>query len=584
MVLEKSNRENKGYGFNSISFRFPLLGVFVIGVSLALIAVLLYQNERINLEQSISRELIGIAVTGTLLINADEHEDVFLIENGVIAKEESFSHLKDILLKIKQQNNLKKPVYTLRKASDFEKSHEMEFVVMTDLGPDGKPYTGNRIQMSNYVEKVYATGQPVTTPLYTDSEGTWLSAIAPLKDSSGNVVAVLSIDQDVYYYNNALREAEKTIFIAAIVSLLSGGLFFFLLTQPIIQRIKMLIVGTTKISYGDLSYKIDLNGNDELGSLATAFNTMTKRLSDTIKAAEAAHIEYTENLEKKIEERTFELKQAHKQLEKSAYLSGMAEIARGILHDINNTLQGLKSNLSQIESSVRNIEPNNFNNVLVYLRKLKHADEKWDAVLSFFGEANEVFSKNRNEAFNSLMECEKTVDQINRIISAQQKHAKASVTKELLDLNGVLMNTVGVYKTILANRNIKLELKLAENLPKLFVNQGELERFFGNIIKNSIDAMEVVSNREHKFSIESEVNNNNIQVKIMDTGCGIKEEHLANIFRSDFTTKETGVGIGLSYCMDFMKRNDGKIFVKTQEGQWTEFLLVFSTNKEHAAV
>ncbi len=578
MILKK-DEIIKGYGLNSIAVRFPLLGVFVIGLSLSLISFLLYQNERLNLEQSISRELIGIAVTGTLLIDPDAHEDIYSLNQGEIEKQETFNQLKDILLKIQKENNLKKSVYTLRKAQDFEKSHDMEFVVMTDLGPDGKPYTGNHIKMTDYVQKVYQTGQPVTTSLYTDTEGTWLSAIAPIKDTDGNVVAVLSIDQDVYFYNDALRQAQKTIIIAAVFALLSGGFFFFFLTQPIIKRIRMLIEGTKKISYGDLSHEIAIQGNDELESLATAFNEMTKRLSDTIKAAEAAHIEYTENLEKKIEERTFELKQAHKQLEKSAYYSGMAEIARGILHDINNTLQGLKSNLSNIDSSIKNIDPNYFINILEYLKKLKQADEKWAEVLSFFDKANELFSKNREEAFRSLFECEKIVNQIGKITSAQQRHAKATTTKELLDINAVLLNTINMYKTILDNKKIKLELKLADNIPNLFLNEGELERLFGNIVKNAIDAMEEIARDDHKLLIESGIKSTSIDVKITDTGVGIKEKDLPNIFRSDFTTKATGIGIGLSFCLDFMKRNDGKIFVKSIEGQGTEFLLVFMINK-----
>ncbi len=272
--------------WNSISFKFPLLGIVVIGLSLSVVSGALYQKERSDLEQSISRELIGTTVTGSLLIDPDEHENVFAIEQGVIEGKNSFDRIKKILLDIKNHNNLTKPVYTFRKAFDFEESHEMEFVVMTDLDADGEVYTGNRIKMTPYVEKVYQTGKPVATALYTDREGTWLSGLAPIKDDEGIVIAVLSIDRDVHFYKQALKNSLITISGTAGVSLLLGGLSFFFLTLPIIKRIRVLITGTEKISSGNLGHRIEIVSKDELGHLADSFNAMTEDLSKTLVSKE----------------------------------------------------------------------------------------------------------------------------------------------------------------------------------------------------------------------------------------------------------------------------------------------------------
>ncbi len=268
--------------WNSISFKFPLLGVIVIGFSLSIISGTLYQRERLILEESISRELIGTAVTGSLLIDPDEHENIFAIDEGTIEGKESFDDIKNALLNIKQHNNLTKPVYTLRKAYDFDMSREMVFVVMTDLDANGEVYTGNRISITPYVAQVYQTGEAVATSLYTDSEGTWLSGIAPIKDHKGNVVAVLSIDRDVHFYKQALRNSLISLFKVALISLVLGGIFFFLLTRPIIKRIRELIKGTVKISSGNLDHRIKITGKDELGQLASSFNDMTEDLSKTL--------------------------------------------------------------------------------------------------------------------------------------------------------------------------------------------------------------------------------------------------------------------------------------------------------------
>lgn len=272
--------------WNSISFKFPILGIIVIGLSLSTVSWLLYQKERRDLEQSISRELIGTTVTGSLLIDPDEHENVFAIEQGVIEGKESFDRIKKILIDIKRHNNLAKPVYTLRKAFDFEESHEMEFVIMTDLDVNGNVYTGNRIKITPYVEKVYQTGRPVATNLYTDTEGTWLSGLAPVKDDEGNIIAVLSIDRDVHFYKQALKDSLITILGSAGVSLLFGGLSFFFLTLPIIKRIRVLIAGTKKISSGNLGHRIEIVSKDELGQLAASFNAMSDDLSKTLVSKE----------------------------------------------------------------------------------------------------------------------------------------------------------------------------------------------------------------------------------------------------------------------------------------------------------
>lgn len=268
--------------WNSISIKIPLWGIIVIAFSLGAVSWHLYNGKRLDLEQSINRKLIGIAVTGAMLIDPYEHENIFELDQGKIEGKNFFDRIKKSLLYIKKQNNLTKPVYTLRKASDFESSHEMEFVVMTDLDADGKPYIGNRIAMTPYMEKVYITHKPVATSLYLDGEGTWFSGFAPIQDKKGNIVALLSIDRDARFYNQALKEARTAILNAAYFSLLLGALFFLLLTRPIIRRIQILIEGTKSISSGDFNKRLNVTSSDELGQLAASFNAMSDCLSTTL--------------------------------------------------------------------------------------------------------------------------------------------------------------------------------------------------------------------------------------------------------------------------------------------------------------
>ncbi|MFT5366535.1 MAG: PAS domain S-box-containing protein [Candidatus Latescibacterota bacterium] len=289
-VLGIASSDMRKLGWNRLSVKFPLLGIVMIGLSLSVLAVLLYQDTRSNLEASISRELVGIAVTGSIMIDGDAHEDIFLTGDGIEGRD-VFEDMKQTLLVIQARNYLQKPIYTLRKCPDFDETQEMEFVVMTNLNDHGLPYVGNRIAITPYVVQVYQTGAPVATALYTDVEGTWLSALAPVKDSVGEVVAVLSIDRDVVFYQEALQRAKVGIFGTAGVSLLSGGILFYVLTLPLVGRIRTVMRGTEIVAEGDMGYRIGLQEADEIGLLADSFNLMTERLSTTVVSKD-----YVENI------------------------------------------------------------------------------------------------------------------------------------------------------------------------------------------------------------------------------------------------------------------------------------------------
>ena len=112
---------------------------------------------------------------------------------------------------------------------------------------------------------------------------------------------------------------------------------------------------------------------------------------------------------------------------------------------------------------------------------------------------------------------------------------------------------------------------------------GDLRQVFNNLISNAIDAME--RNGRVDLSIEHTAADT-VQVTIRDTGCGIPEEHLGNIFKPFFTTKgDKGTGIGLWVVKGIVERLGGQISVEssTTGDRGTCFAIVLPSNAADSA-
>ncbi len=78
---------------------------------------------------------------------------------------------------------------------------------------------------------------------------------------------------------------------------------------------------------------------------------------------------------------------------------------------------------------------------------------------------------------------------------------------------------------------------------------------------------------EGKLKISTKVSDSFVEVKIVDSGCGIPEKEIKKIFDPLFTTKPTGTGIGLAVSYGIIQKHDGVIYVKSQEGIGTAMFI-----------
>ena len=142
---------------------------------------------------------------------------------------------------------------------------------------------------------------------------------------------------------------------------------------------------------------------------------------------------------------------------------------------------------------------------------------------------------------------------------------------ELRDLNGILRDMVKFVEVETAQGDVKLNVELAEGLPKLLLDEKYIKQAVLNLVKNALGAMP----EGGVLTIRTERKGDYVRLQVTDTGIGIPPEYLDKIFEPYFTTKEFGSGLGLTIVYKIVKEHQGEITVDSEPGKGTTFTIKF---------
>ena len=223
-----------------------------------------------------------------------------------------------------------------------------------------------------------------------------------------------------------------------------------------------------------------------------------------------------------------EIEQLEKQLLQADKLVTIGQLASGVAHEINNPL----------------------GNISLYAQMLLNKIEDESA-------------RNKLNIIN---------DETNRAASivkglldfARQSEPKMTPT----DINVEIIKALDLIRHQM--KDIKVTT-IFQTLPMINCDPGQISQVIINMLTNSIQA--IIENGE--ITIETKMENDNVEILITDNGCGISEENLNRIFDPFFTTKKPGegTGLGLSISYGIIKRHNGSINVKSQVGKGTTFTI-----------
>ena len=160
----------------------------------------------------------------------------------------------------------------------------------------------------------------------------------------------------------------------------------------------------------------------------------------------------------------------------------------------------------------------------------------------------------------------KEIERLESLITDVRDFTKSiEIERKDCDLNELLLETISFFKDEAAKYGIEIIVDLSKDIPRVKVDPDLMKQVFINLIKNAIEAI----NEQGTLRVISRLEKSVVKIEISDTGCGISEKYLREIFNPFFTTKKKGTGLGLTISYRIVKAHGGIIKIKSKEGKGT---------------
>ena len=160
-----------------------------------------------------------------------------------------------------------------------------------------------------------------------------------------------------------------------------------------------------------------------------------------------------------------------------------------------------------------------------------------------------------------LDQIERAADHATSVIKNLRRVFKRDTTdKAEVDINKLILAVLALGKKEIEKHQIKVEIELDDQLPNVVGNEVQLLQVVLNLVMNATEAMHSVQSRILRIQSRRS-KSNTVNVSIEDTGTGINPSEMHLIFKPLFTTKATGMGMGLSICHSIVESHNGRIWV-----------------------
>jgi PAS domain S-box-containing protein len=158
---------------------------------------------------------------------------------------------------------------------------------------------------------------------------------------------------------------------------------------------------------------------------------------------------------------------------------------------------------------------------------------------------------------------------------------KTSIEKVPLDVNDVVRETIVLVQRELISHQVSLKTELAPPLPMILGDRVQLQQVIINLVMNGIEAMQSSTDRPRELVIRSGQDHaQEVLVSVTDNGAGISAENADRLFNPFFTTKSSGMGMGLSICRSIMDSHGGRLWASTNVPHGATFQFTLPVNAD----
>jgi signal transduction histidine kinase len=298
--------------------------------------------------------------------------------------------------------------------------------------------------------------------------------------------------------SNAIKRIVATSLVFGL-GILIAVFLSWMYTRPIHNVVN----AARRVAAGDLTLlNVTADRKDEIGELTQSFNFMVQKLR---------------------EERALEEK-----LREAEHLSGIAQLARGIAHEIRNPLNFISLSID-------------------------HLREKYAPLKS--GE---------KEKFESLITSIKhEIQRLNKLVGDFLDYGKPlKLSLQEVDMGSLINEIIALIWAKAEKDGIKIHYQCGE-FPKLYLDPELIKTCIFNIILNAFQAMPAGGD----LTVSTNASDSRASVVIEDTGTGVSKENMPRLFEPFFSTKTTGLGLGLAMTKRVIEEHGGKVDFQSIEGK-----------------
>jgi signal transduction histidine kinase len=277
-----------------------------------------------------------------------------------------------------------------------------------------------------------------------------------------------------------------------------------------------------------------------------------------------------EVIEATVEERTRELRVAHRKMNEFSRKAGMAEVATGILHNVGNTLNSVNVSAGVVTERVRQTRLVNLHKVTDLLRDHSQdlgdfltQDPKGKQVPQYLAAVTEHLEREQQDNLGELQHLVKRVYHIKAIVALQQDHAKTSGVIEEMTLGEVIDDALKIQADSFRLSGIEV-IRRGGAGPRFGSDAHRVLQILVNLLGNARHALAASPKLDKRLFIEVVTDGARIKLVVQDNGVGIVAENMRRIFTQGFSTKKDGHGFGLHMSAITAKALGGSLSVASE--------------------